>query len=97
MSIVGKLDHGTAVQGVRLNARSIAIDLHIPLARYRAARIAAAGGTGAYACVNPYRLGSALDPFASRCPFGMTIASTFVFLVAIGVPLALAFRCPLTL
>jgi hypothetical protein len=85
-----------AIQAVRLNARSIAINLRTPTATCKAVRIAAAGGTEAYVYVNPYRLGSALDPFASRCPLGMTVASTFVFLVAIGVPLALGCRCPLT-
>ena len=85
-----------AIQGVRLNARSIAINLRIPTATCKAARIVAACGTDTYACVNPYRLGNALDPFASRCPLGMTIAITFMFLVAIAVLPVLACRCPLT-
>jgi hypothetical protein len=84
-----------AIQGVCLNARSIATNLHIPTATCKAAQIAAPGGAGAHAYVNRYRLGSALDPFASRCPLGMTIASTIIFLVAIGVPLALACWYPL--
>jgi hypothetical protein len=84
-----------AIQAIRLNVRSIAINLHTPTATCKAVRIAVSGGTEAYVYVDPCRPGSTLNPFASRCPLGMTVASTFVFLVAIGVPLSLGCRCPL--